>query len=110
MFKSKQKGGTILRGFESPPIEVKARKSDTYEKLLSRSTKALKMNPKKGKIISFFRFSGTRVEDKNIIIREKNYPWSLRNYLLSMRKSAGQVKLGVGYITDEKVNIAVHAM
>jgi hypothetical protein len=42
---------------------------------------------------SMFRIDGTKIPNSPI----NNQPWNVSRYLTSLRKSAGQLKLGVGF-------------
>ena len=59
----------------------------------------------KGKVLSLFKMNGARLLDENVTVKGNQKPWTLGNYLLLMRKSPSNVKLGVGYFSPLPENV-----
>ena len=102
VFRSKQKDdGPVLRGIGSELIEITARRSDNYKDLLDHAVKALQL--KGGKSFCLFRWGGTRIINEDVYIGGTPQNWTLKNYLLTCRKSASQIKFGVGVFKPRPV-------
>ena len=56
----------------------------------------------------FYRCAGTKIINKDIVLRGKCCKWTLKIYSLSCRKSASQVKFGVGIFRPELVSSICH--
>ena len=77
-------------------VEVRVPKSATYSELVGQAMKALDVeeDEEEGEgRPSMFMIDGTVVPDCPI----NNLPWTVTRYLKSLRRSPGQLKLGVGF-------------
>ena len=78
-------------------VEVRVPKASSYSQLVNHALKVLdveKDEEEEGQARpSMFRIDGTMVPECSI----NDLPWTVARYLKSIRKSAGQLKLGVGF-------------
>jgi hypothetical protein len=78
-------------------VEVRVPKTASYSEVVSHALEVLdveKDEEEEGEAKpSVFRIDGTMVPDSPI----NNLSWNVTRYLKSLRKSAGQVKLGIGF-------------
>ena len=78
-------------------VEVRVPKAASYSYVVSCALEVLDAEEdeeEKGEgKPSMFRIDGTIVPDSPI----DDLPWTITRYLKSLRKSAGQIKLGVGF-------------
>ena len=51
--------------------------------------------------LSLFKLNGARILDEEITVGGKTKPWTMDNYILLMKKSPNNIKLGVGCITPD---------
>ena len=90
--------GVFVRA-KQPFVEMEANKSDNYTTFAKKAAIKCRLSEEKGKLLSLFKLNGARVLDESVTMKEKLKPWTLGNYLLLMKKSPSNVKLGVGYFT-----------
>lgn len=83
---------------KSPLLEIRAKKSDSYETFVDKAAKKCLVTIQEGKILQLFKLSSARILNEAMSIYGKQKPWTVGNYLLMVRKSASNIKLGVGCI------------
>ena len=88
----------MVRG-KTPFVEIQAKKTDDYCTFVRKAAKKCRLVEQEGQVLSLFKLNGARVLNENVTIKGKLKPWTLGNYLLLMKKSPSNVKLGVGYFT-----------
>lgn len=86
---------------KSPYIEMGVRRSDCYKAVAERAAKKCHLIYQESKTLSLFKLNGARILDEEITIGGKTKPWTLGNYILLMKKSPNNIKLGVGCITPD---------
>ena len=96
--------GTFSRT-KQPFIEMEANKSDNYTTFAKKAAVKCRLSDEKGKILSLFKLNGARVLDEKVTVKGNQKPWTLGNYLLLMKKSPSNVKLGVGYFSPLPENV-----
>ncbi len=79
-------------------VEVEVLKSDSYEETTRKIAECLEFNVEAKECLALFKLNGTRILDKELSINKKKKPWLIGNYMCFLKKSAGQVKLGIGTI------------
>ena len=79
-------------------VEMKAYRSDSYASFVKRAADKLNLRIEKNKILSLFKLNGARVLDEDIVVKCRQKPWTLGNYLLLMKKSPATTKMGIGYL------------
>ena len=84
-------------------VEVDAYKRDSYETIAKRAAKKCQLSYTKGKILSLFKINGARILNEAITLNGKLKPWTMGCYMQLLKKSAGNIKLGVGYIIPEEI-------
>ena len=77
--------------------------TDSYTVFATKASVKLGLKLNKKKSLSLFKLNGTRILDEDVTIRGKLKPWTIGNYLLLIKKSPSNVKLGVGYCTSKLV-------
>ena len=78
-------------------IEVQVSRSDDYESVIKEAMRVIRLEENGDEAdLTLFRSDGTIIPNKEI----NSLPWTVGNYLRSMKKAASQVKLhvGVGYL------------
>ena len=100
--------GIYVRG-RSPLVEMRAKRTDSYSKFAERMLKVLKLSGEEGKCPAIFKLNGARILDNDLIVNENKRQWTLGNYLLILKKSANNIKMGIGYVStgnlDHQVSI-----
>ena len=66
--------------------------------------KVLKLPPKEGKSATLFKFNGARILNADLIINGTKKKWTLGNYLLMLKKSANNIKMGIGYVPSDNLD------
>ena len=94
------RSGVFTRA-KAPFVEMEAYRSDSYSTFVKRAAHKCHLTGKKNKFLSLFKLNGARVLDEDVTIKGKAKPWTLGNYLLLMKKSPNNVKMGIGYIDCE---------
>lgn len=89
-------------GVKSSSLEILAKRSDSYEMFAGKAASKVGLDNEANKTFHLFTWSGARILNEQILINEKARPWTLGNYLCLLRKSADNVKLGVGLIPAQK--------
>ena len=74
-------------------VEVRVPKTASYSQVVSHALEVLEDEKEEEAKPSTFRIDGTMVPD----FLTNNLPWTVARYLKSLRKSAGHLKLGVGF-------------
>lgn len=77
-------------------VEVRVAKMASYSQVVSNALEILDVEEEEEEgeaKPSIFRIDGTMVPDSPI----NDLPWTVTRYLKSLQKSAGQLKLGVGF-------------
>lgn len=82
-------------------VEVDAYRRDSYETIAERAAKKCHLNYTRDKVLSLFKLNGARILNEPITINGKVKPWTMGTYMQLLKKSAGNIKLGVGYIIPE---------
>lgn len=82
------------------PVEVFAKRSDSYQDLLKRGCEALDMQAPAGKRVSLFRPSGIQILPLEI----DGQPWTLGTYLRCTKKSAEKSQFGLGFVDGTMVS------
>lgn len=91
---------------KQPFVEIEANKSDSYTVFARKAAIKCRLgSEEKGKVLSLFKLNGARVLNESVTVKGKQKPWTLGNYLLLMKKSPSNVKLGVGYFTPPSSDI-----
>ena len=83
-------------GRNSPYVEIEAGRNDGYKLFVKRAAAACNISEKEGKVLSLFKLNGAVFRDVDIEIKGRDKPWTIGNYLLLMKRSSTQAKLGVG--------------
>lgn len=91
----------VFSRVKSPFVEMGAYRRDSYSVIANRAAKKCHLNYCKGKILSLFKLNGARILDEDININGKVKLWTMGNYILLMKKSPCNIKLGVGYVLSE---------
>lgn len=86
---------------KSPYIEMSVRRSDCYKIVAERAAKKCHLIYQGSRVLSLFKLNGARILDEEITIGGKTKPWTMGSYILLMKKSPNNIKLGVGYITPD---------
>ena len=96
------KGGTFRRA--SNHFEMEAMKDDDYNAFAQRAAEACSISTKKGMVLTLFKMNGAVIRDVPMMLKgyRKEKSWTIGNYLQLMRKSASQVKIGVGLMSNER--------
>ena len=94
------KPGVFVRA-QSPYVEIEDSRCDTYQAFVNKAPIKCKLGYKKRKVCSLFKLNGAQVLSEDININGKVKPWTLGRYLLLMKKSPSNVKLGIGHISVE---------
>lgn len=93
-----RKGGFVKDGLYT---EVRMSRNYSYEDFLAAADEALEIEvdtlEEEDPELLLFRTDGTIVPNRPILYGNTEQPWTLDAYLKSMKKTAAQVKLGVGY-------------
>lgn len=79
--------------------EVQLARDDTYLAVVAMAAGALKL--KDLGALSLFRQNGTVILNGSLTVKGARKPWTIGNYLLAIKKSAHQIKLGVGHSTED---------
>lgn len=88
--------GLHARG-KSPLLEIKVKKSDSYEVFVSKAARKCQLSIQEGKSLQLFKMSGARISNEPVSINRRQRPWTIGNYLAMLQKAATNVKIGVGY-------------
>ena len=116
---TESRGGLFGRG-KSPLLEIRAKKSDSYEVFVTKAARKCQLSYQQGKALHLFKLSGARVLNESLSVQGKQRPWTIGNYLSVLHKSATNVKIGIGYVdapdnhhddlsvTVEEVRILTH--
>ena len=83
---------------KAPYVEMEAYRSDSYITFVKRAAHKCHLTEKKNKLLSLFKLNGARVLDEEVTVKGKPKPWTLGNYLLLMKKSPNNIKMGIGYV------------
>ena len=83
-------------------VEVEACRSDKYNEVTLKVAECLEIPKKRNQSYALFKMNGTRILDKDLSINKKKKPWLMGNYLTCVKKSAAQLKLGIGIISIPK--------
>ena len=92
----------VFARVQSPFIEVRVGKADSYDRKAAHSCRLKKQH---GKKICLFKLNGAMILNEPLKIKKKNKPWTIGNYLLLTKKSASTTKLGVSY-ADNQQNVS----
>ena len=90
------KGGIFRR--DSNYFEIEALKDDDYDAFVQRAGEACMVSVKEGKVLTLFKMNGAVIRDVPMLLKgyRSERPWTIGNYLLLMKRSATQAKIGVG--------------
>ena len=92
---TESKEGLFTRG-KHPLIELKAKKSDSYQAFVAKAARKCGLQVQHGKSLYLFKSSGARILNEQLSVNGKNRPWTVGNYLAMLRKGAASVRMGVG--------------
>ena len=90
----------------SSHFEIEALKDDKYDAFVRRAAEACNISAKEGKVLTLFKMNGAVIRDVPMMLKgyRKERSWTIGNYLLLMKKSASQVKIGVGLLNAEHLH------
>ena len=79
-------------------VEMEALKDDDYDAFMKRAVEACNISAKEGKVLTLFKMNGAVIRDVPVMLKGycSERPWTIGNYLQLMKKSASQVKIGIG--------------
>ena len=86
---------------KSPYIEMSVSRGDCYKAVAKRAAKKCRLTYRGSQTLSLFKLNGARILDEDITVGGKTKPWTIGNYILLMKKSPNNIKLGVGCITPD---------
>ena len=102
-----RKGGFVKDGDFT---EIRIEKSSSYDDAVAVAAEAMDLEPEDEDVLAgaemelyLFRTDGTVVPNQPITVVKETLPWTLERYLKSLKKSAAQIKLGVGYRSKVKI-------
>jgi len=96
------KQGTVSRVKSGSLIEINAYRGDSYSVIARKAAKKCQLTQVAGNLsLALFKLNGALILDEEVTINGKTRPWTLGNYLLLMKKSPANIKLGVGYRSKE---------
>lgn len=84
-------------------VEVEVSKADNYEIVIGKIADCLEINVQDDEYLALFKLNGTRILNKELTINKIKRPWLIGNYLSFIKKSASQVKFGIGICNKEAV-------
>lgn len=93
--------GTFSRVKCGSLIEINACRGDSYSVIACKAAKKCRLAHVENKTLSLFKLNGVLILDEEVTINGKIRPWTLGNYLLLMKKSSANIKLGVGYRSSD---------
>lgn len=85
----------------SPYIEMSVKRSDCYKTVARRAAKKCHLAYHGSESLSLFKLNGARILNEDVIIGGKTKPWTMGNYILLMKKSPSNIKLGVGRVMHD---------
>lgn len=91
----------MIKGYDSNLEEIEANREDCYDQIVARAVKALNI-PQRGRTFSLFKPTSAHIPNTDLPVKSTKRKWTLRNYLLMIKKSPSQVKFGVGYSECEQ--------
>ena len=91
--------GVFVRDKAMFYVEVEACRSDNYKVFVEKAAKKCKMTHVRGKFLQLFKMNGAQILNEEMKLNGKCKPWTLGNYLLLMKKSPSNVKLGIGQVS-----------
>ena len=97
MQESGKRGGDYKRcsGF----VEVEVSKSDNYSSVTKKISDCLGLpDLEENKCFALFKLNGSRIMNKDVSVHRNCKPWIIGNCLSHVKKSASNVKLGIGVI------------
>jgi len=89
-----------VKGQGCPVVEIEAQRTDSYRGAAERAANILKIHPVPGKSFALYKYSGIAISD-DLTVRDEKKKWTLGTYLLACKKSPSQIKLGIGYLSDD---------
>ncbi len=100
MQESGKRGGDYKRcsGF----VEVEVAKSDNYSSVTTKISDWLGLpDLEENECFALFKLNGSRIMNKDVSVHGNCKPWLIGNYLSHVKKSASQLKLGIGVLNTE---------
>ena len=103
MAKSRKGGFTKDGDF----TEIRIEKSSSYDHVAAVAAEAIDLasedDDDSEMELYLFRTDGTVVPNQPITLAKESVPWTLQHYLKSLKKTAAQINLGVGYRSKVKI-------
>lgn len=91
-----------MKGQGCPVVEIEAQRTDSYRGEAERATNILKIHPVPGKSFMLYKYSGVAISDNDLTVKGEKKKLTLGTYLLACKKSPSQIKLGIGYLSDDE--------
>lgn len=82
-------------------VEVEVCKADNYEAVTRKIAECIELSLEDDQYLALFKLNGTRILNKELTINRIKRPWLIGNYLSFVKKSASQVKFGIGICSKE---------
>ena len=73
-------------------------KFDDYNEVTSKISDWLGLSVQENECFALFKVNGSRILNREVSVHGKFKPWLIGNYLSHVKKSAAQVKLGIGVL------------
>jgi len=89
-----------VKGQGCPVVEIEAQQTDSYRGIAEHAANILKIHPLPGKSFMLYKYSGVAISDNDVTVKGEK-KWTLGTYLLACKKSPSQIKLGIGYLSDD---------
>ena len=80
---------------------VEVCKADNYEAVTRKIAECMELSMEDDQYLVLFKLNGTRILNKELKFNRIKRPWSIGNYLSFVKKSASQVKFGIGICSKE---------
>ena len=83
-------------------VEIEVLRADGYNEVTTKIAECLEIFTDGDDFLALFKLNGSRIIDKELTINGKKRPWLIGNYLSFVKKSAAQLKLGIGICRRNK--------
>ena len=60
-----------------------------------------------GQKLALFKMGGVQIMNEDIMVKQEKRKWNIGNYLLMSKKSAGNIKIGVGHTASESDEVSL---
>ena len=84
-------------------VEIEVLRTDKYDEVTMKISDCLGLSLQENESYALFKMNGARILDKDLSVHGKQKPWLIGNYLSHVKKSAAQLKLGIGIIQEKLV-------